>query len=367
MFFFEKKNQKTFGLRRTWPGGRRPQRIKVFCFFSSEKKTFLSLLFGISCLLSVAWCGAALAADHVRFGLDWLAEAEYGGYYEAAADGAYARHGIDVDIRQGGPQVNQAQLLLAGRLDFTISGNSFLALNFAQEGIPFVAVAAIFQKDPSIVLAHPGVGHDSFAALKGVPIMIGSDTRVGWWNFVRAKFGYSDAQIRPYTFNLAPFLADKMAVQQGYLGSEPFLVKQAAGFDPVVLSLADAGFAGYASLIATSRETVTTRADLVRRFLAATAEGWHDYLDGDPAPGNALIKQANPEMTDALLAYGRQALKSHGIVESGDALRLGIGAMTDARWADFFHSMVAAGLYPAGLDYHAAYTLQFVDQPKSLQ
>jgi NitT/TauT family transport system substrate-binding protein len=310
-------------------------------------------------VMVIAACRAS-AADHVVFGLDWLAEAEYGGYYQALATGAYARHGLDVDIRQGGPQVNQAQYLLAGKLDFTISGNAFLALNFAQQQLPFVAVAAMFQKDPSIILAHPGAGHDNFASLRGQPIMIGSDTRVGWWNFVKQKFGYSDDQIRPYTFNLAPFLADKMAVQQGYLGSEPYLVKQAAGFDPVVLSLADAGFAGYASLIATSTATATRRADLVRRFLAASEEGWHDYLDGDPAPGNALIRQANPDMTDGLLSYGRAALKSHGIVEGGDAKRLGIGAMTEARWAAFFQSMVAAGLYPAGLDYHAAYTLQFV-------
>ena len=308
----------------------------------------------------VAGARGAHAAARVSFGLDWLAEAEYGGYYQALATGAYARRGLDVDIRQGGPQVNQAQLLLAGRLDFTISSNSFLALNFVQQDLPFVAVAAMFQKDPSIILAHPGVGHDSFEALRGQPIMIGSDTRVGWWNFVRAKYGYSDAQIRPYTFNLAPFLADRMAVQQGYLASEPFLVKQAAGFDPVVLSLADAGFAGYASLIATSRDKLAQNSAQVQAFLDATREGWHDYLNGDPAPGDAMIKRANPEMSDALLAYGRDALKRHGIVESGDTARLGIGAMTDARWQDFFRSMVSAGLYPADLKYREAYTLQFI-------
>jgi NitT/TauT family transport system substrate-binding protein len=320
----------------------------------------LSVLFGVVLAVIEVTGSACLAADRVTFGLDWLAEAEYGGYYQALATGAYARHGLAVEIRQGGPQVNQAQLLLAGRLDFIISGNSFLALNFVQQQLPFLAVAAMFQKDPSIILAHPGVGHDSFESLKGQPIMIGSDTRVGWWSFVRQKFGYTDDQIRPYTFNLAPFLINKMAIQQGYLGSEPFLIKQAAGFDPVVLSLADAGFTGYASLISTSRDTVAHRADLVRRFLAATEEGWRSYLVGDPQPGNALIKQANPDMTDALLAYGRGALISHGIVLSGDASRLGIGAMTDARWADFFHTMVKTGLYPADLDYRAAYTLQFV-------
>ncbi len=300
------------------------------------------------------------ASDHVAFGLDWLAEAEYGGYYQAKATGAYARQGLDVDIRQGGPQVNQSQLLLAGRLDFTISGNSFIALNFVQQELPFVAVAAMFQTDPSIILAHPGVGNDNFAALRGKPIMIGADTRIGWWNFVRQKFGYSDSQIRPYTFNLAPFLADKMALQQGYLGSEPFLIEQEAGFKPVVLRLSDAGFAGYAGLISTSQTMATNHADIVRRFLAASADGWRSYLTGDPAPGDALMRQVNPGMTPALLAYGRSVLKSQGIVMGGDAQRLGIGAMTDARWKAFFDSMVRAGVYPAGLDYKAAYTLHFV-------
>ena len=170
--------------------------------------------------------------DRVTFGLDWKAEAEYGGYYQAVATGIYAKHGLEVTIRQGGPQVNQTQLLLAGKLDFNIASNSYLALNLAQENLPFPAVAAMFQKDPSVLLAHPGQGNDSFEALKGKPIMIGADTRAGWWNFLRAKFGYTDAQIRPYTFNLAPFLADKAAIQQGYLGSEPYAIKQQAEFRP---------------------------------------------------------------------------------------------------------------------------------------
>ena len=301
----------------------------------------------------------ARAADSIVLGLDWLAEAEYGGYYQAIAEGIYAKHGLDVTIRQGGPQVNQAQLLLAGRLDFTITGNSFLALNFAKEKLPFVAVAAIFQKDPSILLAHPGMGNDSFLALKGEPIMIGSDTRIGWWNFLKEKFGYTDDQIRPYAFSLAPFLADKKAIQQGYLGSEPFLVKQQGGFDPVVLLISDAGFAGYGSMIATSQDLVGKNPGLVQRFIDATAEGWRSYLESDPTPGDKLIKQANPDMSDALLDYGREALRSHGIVESGDALTYGIGAMTDAHWKDFFDSMVQAGLYAADMDYKSAYTLKF--------
>ena len=147
-------------------------------------------------------------------------------------------------IQEGGPQVNHTQLLLAGRLDFNISGNAFLALNLVKENIPFRTIAGMFQKDPVVLIAHPGVGNDSFPALKGKPIMIGADSRVGWWTFLKAKFGYSDSQIRPYTFNLAPFLSDKNAIQQGYLGSEPFSIEQEAHFTPVVLLVADAGLPG---------------------------------------------------------------------------------------------------------------------------
>jgi NitT/TauT family transport system substrate-binding protein len=313
-------------------------------------------------VMLLLWVGPALAADRVNFGLDWKAEAEYGGYYQAVASGIYAKHGLEVSIRQGGPQVNQTQLLLAGRLDFTLASNSYLALNFVQENLPFTAVAAMFQKDPSILLAHPGQGNDSFEALRGKPIMIGADTRAGWWNFLRARFGYTDAQIRPYTFNLAPFLADKSAIQQGYLGSEPYAIEQEAKFKPVVLLLADAGFTGYGSLIATSNKLIADNPDLVQRFLDASVEGWYSYLYGDPAPANRLMKAENPEMTDGLLDYGRRVLRERGIVDSGDSAKGAIGAMADARWEDFFQSMQKHGLYNADLDWKRAYTTRFVNK-----
>jgi len=324
-----------------------------------RRATALSL--ALLALLCAAGLPAA-AADHVTFGLDWKAEAEYGGYYQAQASGIYARHGLDVAIEQGGPQVNHTQLLIAGRLDFNITSNSLLALNFVRQDVPFRAVAAFFQKDPSVLIAHAGQGNDSFAALKGKPIMIGADTRAGWWNFLKERFGYTDAQIRPYTFNLQPFMASKGAIQQGFLGSEPFSIKEASGETPVVLLIADAGYNGYASLISTSDKLIAERPDLVQRFVDASIEGWYSYLYGDPSPANAAIKKANPEMTDALIAYGRATMKEHGVVDSGDALRDGIGAMTDARWKAFYDEMAAAGLYPKGMDYKKAYTLQFVDK-----
>jgi NitT/TauT family transport system substrate-binding protein len=301
------------------------------------------------------------AADQVTFGTDWKAEAEHGGYYQAIATGIYQKRGLAVTLRQGGPQVNHAQLLAAGRLDFNEAPNSFVGLNYVKENIPMVAVAALFQKDPSVLIAHAGVGNNSLAALKGKPIMISTDTRAGWWLFLKAKFGYSDDQIRPYTFNVAPFLVDKNAVQQGYLTSEPFLIEK-QNVEPKVFLLADAGYSSYGSLIQTSRKLVEEKPDLVQRFVDASIEGWYSYLYGDPTPANSLIKRDNPEMTDDVLAYARAKIKEHGIVDSGDAEKGGIGAMSDGRWRDFFNVMAEQGLYPKDLDYNRAYTMQFVNK-----
>jgi NitT/TauT family transport system substrate-binding protein len=311
--------------------------------------------------LAVFVLAAIARAETVSFGTDWKAEAEHGGYYQAIATGIYQKYGLDVTLRQGGPQMNHAQLLAAGVLDFNLASNSFGPLNFAQQNIPMVAVAAIFQKDPSVLIAHPNEGNDSFAALKGKPIMISGDTRTGAWLFLKQKFGYTDDQIRPYNFSVAPFLADPKAVQQGYLSSEPYTIEQ-AGVKPVVLLIADAGYASYGSVLQCSLKLATEKPDLVQRFVDASIEGWYSYLYGDPTPGNALIKKDNPEMNDALIAYGVAKIKDYGIVDSGDAKKDGIGAMTDARWQDFYDTMAKADLYPAGMDYKKAYTLQFVDK-----
>jgi NitT/TauT family transport system substrate-binding protein len=315
----------------------------------------------LGALIASAVFITAAQAEIVTFGTDWKAEAEHGGYYQAIATGIYKKYGLDVELRQGGPQVNHAQLLAAGVLDFNLASNSFGPLNFAQQNIPMVAVAAMFQKDPSVLIAHPGEGNDSFAALKGKPIMISGDTRTGWWLFLKQKFGYTDDQIRPYNFSVAPFLADKKAIQQGYLSSEPYTIEK-EGVKPVVLLLADAGYASYGSIIQCSLELAQEKPDLVQRFVNASIEGWYSYLYGDPSPGNTLIKKDNPEENDELIAYGIAKIKEYGIVDSGDAKTMGIGAMADARWKDFFDTMSKAGLYPAGMDYKKAYTLQFVDK-----
>ncbi len=314
----------------------------------------------LAACFALALAPAAKADDAISFGLDWVAEPEYGGYYQALATGIYKKYGLDVTIRQGGPQVNNAQLLITGKLTFDITSDSFLALNFARENLPFVAVAAGFQKDPDVLIAHPGQGNDNFADLKGKPIAVSADTRASWWNYLKVKYGYSDSQLRPYGFSLAPFFTNPQDIQEAYVTDEPYLIEQQTGKPPVIMMLADAGFDGYASLVACSEQLVKSNPDLVQRFINASIEGWYSYLYGNPAPAFAAIKAANPDMTDGIINYGYTQLKARGIVDSGDAKKSGIFTMTDARWKSFFDQMAAAGLYDKSMNFRAGYTLQFV-------
>ena len=302
----------------------------------------------------------ARADDAVTICTDWRAEAEHGGLYQALATGIYQRHHLAVTIRQGGPSLNQAQLLAAGRVDFSVQSNSFEPLNFVRQGVPVVVVAAAFQKDPQVLIAHPGAGNDSLEAMRGKPVMISAASRENFWQFLKLRYGFDDAQIRPYNYSLAPFLANRDAIQQGYLTSEPYAIEAATGEHPVTILLADQGYKGYAAMIAATRATIETRPELVQRFVDATMEGWHSFLAEDPAPAEALIKKDNPEMTDAILAHAVAGMRAYGLVNSGDAETLGIGTMTDERWREFFEFAVLAGLYPRDLDYRKAYSLKFI-------
>jgi NitT/TauT family transport system substrate-binding protein len=299
--------------------------------------------------------------DRVSFQTNWRAQAEHGGYYLAVANEIYRRHGIECEIRMGGPQQNPAQLLLAGRVDMIMS-NAFQSLNYVRENLPFLCIASIMQKDPQILMTHEGNGINSFEDMRGRPILIGAASRVSFWPFLRRRFGFTDEQIRPYTFNVGPFMADRNAIQQGFLSSEPYAAMQ-AGARPKVFLLADAGFNNYQTTIEISRRMVAEKRDVVQRFVDATMEGWSQYMRGqDIAAANERIKRDNPDMDDGKLAYALRVMNERGIVMSGDAETLGIGAMTHERWQSFYENTRDVGINPPGMDFRRAYTLDFVNK-----
>ena len=313
-------------------------------------------------LVTVA--GHAAAQDKVTFATNWKAQAAHGGFYQAVADGTYKKYGLDVTIRQGGPQVNNRPLLPAGRIDFLMTGNLLHSFDNVKNGVPTVVVSAIFQKDPQALIAHPGQGYENFAALKNAPVaLIAKDGQFSWWQWLKVTHGFKDEALKPYNYNLGPFLANPKSIQQGYSVAEPIYVENQGKFKPVVHLLADHGFSTYSTLIETRADTVKNKPDLVQRFVDASALGWVNYLYGDRQAAAALMMKDNPEMTVAEMEASVALMKQQGIVDSGEALAGGIGAMSQARIQDFYAQMVKAGLYKAGeVDLSKVASLQFVNR-----
>lgn len=323
----------------------------------------LSLLATVA-LLSITAHSAALAQDKVTFATNWKAQAAHGGFYQAVADGTYKKYGLDVTIQPGGPQVNNRPLLPAGRIQFLMTGNLLHSFDNVKNQVPTVVVAAMFQKDPQALMAHPGQGYESFANLKNAPLaLIAKDGQFSWWQWLKVTHGFKDEALKPYNYNLAPFLANPKAIQQGYSVAEPIYIENQGKFKPVVHLLADHGFSTYSTVIEARTDTVKNQPDLVQRFVDASALGWVNYLYGNRAAANAMMIKDNPEMSEAEMEASVALMKAQGIVDSGEAAAKGIGAMSPARIQDFYGQMVKAGLYkPGEVDLAKVATFQFVNK-----
>ncbi|HLI98489.1 MAG TPA: ABC transporter substrate-binding protein [Bradyrhizobium sp.] len=306
--------------------------------------------------------GRAETLDKVTFGTNWVAEAEHGGFFQAVADGTYAKYGLDVTILPGGPNENNRMLLITGKIDFFMAANTLMAFDAVANKVPVVTVAAIFQKDPQVLLTHLETKIAKIEDLKPLTLFVSKEGISSYFQWLKSEYGFSEDKVRPYTFNPQPFLADRHSAMQGYVTSEPYAVAKMAGFKPGITLLADHGFNAYSTLIETRKDLIDKKPDLVQRFVSASLIGWYNYLYGDNAAANAMIKKLNPEMTDELLAYSIDSMKEYGIVDSGDSLRDGIGAMNEARIANFFDKMVRAHVVRPDIDYRKSYTLRFVNK-----
>ncbi len=306
--------------------------------------------------------GVSHALEKVTFGTNWVAQAEHGGFYQAVADGTYAACGIDVEIVPGGPNVNNRALLLAGKIDYLMGGNLLQAFNAVKQGVPFKVLASIFQKEPQIIMTHPNQGFDTWESLKSTPtLFIGNGGYESFYKWM-VNVGFSLEQRKPYTYNAAPFLADKKSGQQGYVTSEPFVIARQGGFKPNVFLLADYGFDTYSTTIEAMDRTINEREAVTRCFVEGSIIGWTKYLYGDRSAADALILAANPEMRQELLDFSVEQMKAFGIVDSGDSLTMGIGAIRPERIKSFFDKMVDAKVVDAGIDYTRSYDLRFINK-----
>lgn len=329
------------------------------------ERNFARAGLGLAALAMGAGVASAQDLTEVTFGTNWVAQAEHGGFYQSVVDGTYAECGLDVTILPGGPQVNNQALLLAGRIDFYMGGH--LDAYFAvAEGLPLVNVMAAFQKDPQVILTHPG-RVASFAEM-AVPefTMIVQDS-ASYYEWMKAAYGFTDEQRQSYTFNSAPFIVNEDAGQQGYLSSEPYAVERETGWAPDVWLIADAGYGAYSTTVQTLADTIAERPEVVECFVTGSILGWYNYIYGDNAAANELIMTDNPDMTQDAIDYAIAAMIENGIVDSGDTVELGVGAMTEARMTEFYEQMVEAGVLEAGLDISASYDLSFINQGLGLE
>src|SRR5271157_915323 len=322
-----------------------------------------ALTIGLVALMTAILPAAAQTTlDKVSFGTNWVAEAEHGGFFQAVADGTYRQYGLDVTIVPGGPNSNNRMLLIAGKLDFFMAANTLMSFDAVTNKVPVVAVAAVFQKDPQVLLTHPELKATKLEDLKPLTLFVSKEGMTSYFQWLKSEYGFNEKNVRPYNFNPQPFIATAQSAMQGYVTSEPYSVEKSAGWKPGIFLLSDYGYNSYSTLIETRRDVIDKKPDLVQRFVDASIVGWYNYLYGDNAPGNALIRKLNPEMTDELLAYSLAKMKEYGIVDSGDTLRDGIGAMSDERAASFFDKMVRAGVVRPDIDFRKAYTLRFVNK-----
>jgi NitT/TauT family transport system substrate-binding protein len=318
-------------------------------------------LLAMPILAAMSMAAGAQPPDRIVFATDWLAQAEHGGFYQAVAEGTYAKHGLEVTIRMGGPQVNGLQLLAAGQLD-VVMGDALQVLSAVEQSVPITAIAATFQKNPTVIIAHPGVA--KLEELKGKPIAVGAAANTTFWPWLKQRYGFTDDQKRPYAFSVQPFLVDRNLSQQGFATSEPFSIEK-GGVTPVVFLLAEQGYPPYSEVLAVRRDVLAKRADAMARFVRASAEGWKSYL-ANPAPGNALIKRDNPQMGDELLAYGHRKMKEYAIVTGGDVPAAGLLTMTDRRWQQTLDFLRTTGLAKPNVDYAQAWTLSIVKDVRVL-
>lgn len=325
-------------------------------------RTILQRMIATVLVAAGAWLAClapTLAADKVSFLTSWFAQAEHGGFYQAKATGLYEKAGLDVTIKMGGPQVNGSQLLLAGDTDLMM-GYDIQVLKGREQNLPLVTVASSFQFDLQGLMAHDDVA--DVAGLKGKPILIAGSSRTTFWPWLRTKYGFTDDQIRPYTFNLQPFFADKTVAQQGYLSSEPFQAQQQNEKVKFFL-LADGGYPPYGSTIVTTEKMIADKSDVVARFVKASLEGWNDYIN-NPAPGNALIKADNPKMSDEQIAFAIEKLKATKALTAGDAATQGIGVITSERYKKIYDFLVEGGLLNPKTDWEKSFDLRFVKDLK---
>ncbi len=332
---------------------------RIFALESKLKAAMstVKILAAVAGVTAATMQGAG-AVEKITFMMSWRAQADQGGFFQAAAKNYYSECGVDVTIKQGGPGIDPAQLLAGGAIDFAVAPFIDTVLQLNQAGFPARAVMGIYQRSSQILMTHQGNGIEKLEDMRGSPIMIAAISRKTFWPFFRDKYGWSDSQIRAYTGQLTPFFADDKAVQQAFITNEPFLIKKQTGKAPKTFLLADFGYLTYGALVVTSQGMIDSKPEVVKCMVQAISKGWTDFLK-DPAPGFGMIKAEEPKNTDDLMAYTHKMIIEQKLVQNEDTEKFGIGYMSDDRWTKHYEMLLSKKLFDP-MNYKEMYTTRFL-------
>jgi NitT/TauT family transport system substrate-binding protein len=270
--------------------------------------------------------------------LNWIPDAQHGGFYAAQVLGYFADEGLDVRILPGGPGTAAIPKLTMGRCDFAV-GNADQVLLAREQGADVVAVFAAMQDSPRCIMVHESSGIKSLDQIKDLTLALGEGKVFA--EYLRANVPLENVRIVSYNGAVAKFLIDKNFAQQGYVFSEP-LVARARGGDPRVLMMSGIGFNPYSSVLMTRRELLDhpQQLDKVQRFVRAVRRGWRSYLD-DPAEVNEAILKDNPDMDIDILAESTAAIRPLCLTENSE-----LGAMRLDRWSTLRSQLIDLRLLP---------------------
>ncbi len=335
---------------------------------NTETLTRRHLLMGAAAVaapLMLAACGQGTPIDaegriRLRVAMPGPARADHGGFYQAIASGFYAKRNLNVQITHGNSADDVSRALASGNAELGLAQDSFAALRMVAENAPVKAVAAFFQKDPRVLIAHAPRAPRNLGDIGQRTLFIEDVNWPDFWHWLRTRYDLRNEQLqRPENGALAPFIEDENSLLIGTLTREPALVASTEADIQTRLYLpADDGYASYSNLLLTPNGFARDNAEALRNFIAATVEGWHDYMNGDAEKAHNLIRRANPATPQGSLTEARDLLKSYGIIEGGDAALLGLGTMTEERWKTFAEQ--SSGAFTEAPDWKSAFTTQFL-------
>ncbi len=299
------------------------------------------------------------ATTRTAIQLNWYAEAEHGGAYQAQADGLYKAAGLEVEIRPGGASTPVAAEVVLGRADFAIT-NADDVVHYRAAKSDIVAVLAAMQDNPRCIMVNQKSGVTSWEGLKGMTLQ--RQPEQGFIEFLRSKGVLEGVQEVPYHGSVANLVVDPKIAVQAYSFAEPFVAK-GEGADVNVLMVSDLGWNPYSSVLVTRGELIRTNPELVAKVVKATRAGWQKYVT-DPAAGNELILKANQHgMTAEALQFGSTSLVE---LARPDGMPVEeVGKMTAERWKSLVDQMIAIGSVKPDevphVKYEECFTLQFLE------